>query len=186
MFNRSREWGWRGENPAAGIRVFKEQKRQSFLDGDELPSFFASLAQEKNVTVRDSILASLLTGARQSNVASMSWSEIRGGRSQRQERPVVPLLGLLFRRLGIERPQARGWAAVGRTVIGVLLAALVIWGLQCWSHGWSQPSPRDAVPAYGGRIVSPLLQPGLTAGMGHRIKFPLRVLSLSAAVGKVK
>jgi site-specific recombinase XerD len=89
MFNRSPEWGWRGENPAAGIGAFKEQKRQSFLDGDELPSFFASLAQEKNVTVRDSILASLLTGARQSNVASMSWSEIRRGRSQRQERRSV-------------------------------------------------------------------------------------------------
>ncbi len=80
MFSRAKEWGWTGENPASGIKAFRERRRQRFLDADELPAFFESLAKERNGTVRDFILSSLLTGARQSNVASMSWPEIRWGR----------------------------------------------------------------------------------------------------------
>src|ERR1700751_2048937 len=52
-------------------------------------------------------------------------------------------LGWLFRRLGI-RPHVAGWAGIRRTVLGVLgglLGGLVIWGFQCWRHGWSKPSP---------------------------------------------
>jgi integrase len=81
LFSKAREWGWEGSNPATGIKAFKEHKRKRFLDGDELPSFFQSVAEETNTTLRDFFLASLLTGARRSNVQSMEWSEIRWGRS---------------------------------------------------------------------------------------------------------
>ena len=81
MFNRAPQWGWTGENPAAGIKPFKETKRQRFLDADELPNFFRSLAEEQNATIRDYILTGLLTGARRSNLLSMAWNEIRWGRA---------------------------------------------------------------------------------------------------------
>jgi integrase len=80
MFSKAIAWGWQGSNPAVGIKAFKEHKRARFLDSDELPGFFQSLAQEENVTVRDFFLASLLTGARRSNVQSLEWNEIRWGR----------------------------------------------------------------------------------------------------------
>jgi integrase len=82
VFNWARQQrGWTGENPATGIKLFKEKKRQRFLDADELPNFFRALAEEQNATIRDYILAGLLTGARRSNLLSMAWNEIRWGRA---------------------------------------------------------------------------------------------------------
>jgi integrase len=83
MFNRARtDWGYEGVNPAEKIRPFKERKRARFLDGNELPAFFKSLAQEENATNRDYILIALLTGGRRGNVESMRWDEIDWTRSE--------------------------------------------------------------------------------------------------------
>src|SRR5215831_12269966 len=76
MFNKAKEWGWAGENPAEKITAFHEEKRERFLDAEELKAFFDALKQELNVTIRDYILLSLLTGARRRNVQSMRWDEI--------------------------------------------------------------------------------------------------------------
>ena len=81
MFNRGREWGWEGENPAAGVKAFPERKRERFMDGAELQTFFKSLGQELNNTIRDYVLLSLLTGARRSNVQAMRWAELDFDRS---------------------------------------------------------------------------------------------------------
>jgi integrase len=76
MFNRAREWGWEGENPAAGVKAFREHKRARFMDGAELQAFFKALLAEPNETMRDFFLVALLTGARRSNVQAMRWPEI--------------------------------------------------------------------------------------------------------------
>ena len=76
MFNKAKEWGWAGENPAEKITAFHEEKRERFLDAEELKAFFDALKQELNVVIRDYILLSLLTGARRRNVQSMRWDEI--------------------------------------------------------------------------------------------------------------
>ncbi len=82
MFNRARsDWDWQGENPAASVKAFRERKRERFLQGEELPAFFESLAQEQNETIRDYVLVSLLTGARRANVQEMSWPEIKWERA---------------------------------------------------------------------------------------------------------
>jgi len=83
MFNRARsDWGYEGVNPAEKIRPWKERKRARFLDANELPAFFKSLAGEENETIRDYVLVSLLTGGRRSNVVSMRWDEIDWTRSE--------------------------------------------------------------------------------------------------------
>jgi len=76
IYNRAIRWGWEGTNPAQGVRKFKEKSRDRFLKRDEMPRFFASLAQEENKAAREFILLCLLTGARKSNVLAMRWSEI--------------------------------------------------------------------------------------------------------------
>jgi integrase len=82
MYNTARrDWDYKGENPAAGVRPFKEQKRERFLDAGELPAFFDSLRQEENSTIRDYVWISLLTGARRDNVQTMRWEEINAVRS---------------------------------------------------------------------------------------------------------
>jgi integrase len=64
------------DNPAKGVKKFKEQQRERFLQADELPRFFAALQAEPNETIRDFILICLLTGARRSNVQAMKWSDV--------------------------------------------------------------------------------------------------------------
>ncbi|AEK58630.1 tyrosine-type recombinase/integrase [Acidithiobacillus caldus] len=63
-------------NPAAGIKMHREESRDRRLHADELPRFFEALAEEENVDIRDYVLLSLLTGGRRSNVLSMRWDEI--------------------------------------------------------------------------------------------------------------
>jgi integrase len=76
MFHRAVDIGYRGENPAIGIKRFPEEKRDRFLHGDELRAFFVALEQEPNTLLQHFFLLLLLIGARRSNVQSMRWSEI--------------------------------------------------------------------------------------------------------------
>lgn len=76
IFNKAIEWGWKGVNPAVGIKKFREQSRDRFLQPDELPRFFEALANEPNVAARDFFMISLLTGARKSNTLAMMWKDI--------------------------------------------------------------------------------------------------------------
>lgn len=85
MFALAELWGVVDEgapNPARGIQKFKEESRDRFLQHDELPKFFDALAQEPNMTIRDYILISLLTGARRSNVLAMRWDQINVERAE--------------------------------------------------------------------------------------------------------
>lgn len=76
IFNKAADWGWQGENPATGIKKYREQSRDRFLQPEELPRFFAALANEPNEAARDFFMISLLAGARKSNTLAMRWDEI--------------------------------------------------------------------------------------------------------------
>lgn len=76
LFSWAIEQGECSENPAKGIKKYRERSRERFLQPDELPRFFESLAAETNTVIRDYILMSLLTGARRENVLSMRWDQI--------------------------------------------------------------------------------------------------------------
>lgn len=77
LFNRAFEWGYyEGENPAKGIKRFKEEKRERFLSKDELKRFFIALETLTNITMRDFFLTLLFTGARSGEVRSMAWQDI--------------------------------------------------------------------------------------------------------------
>ena len=77
IFAKGIEWGYLETNPAQGVKVSgKKVTRDRFLQSDEMPRFFASLAEEPSVTMRDFILLALLTGARRSNLCAMHWQDI--------------------------------------------------------------------------------------------------------------
>jgi integrase len=65
-----------GTNPAAGHDKYREEQRERFLQPDELAPFFAALAAEPNQDIRDFVIASVLTGARRSNVIAMQWADV--------------------------------------------------------------------------------------------------------------
>ena len=75
VYGRAIEWGYATANPVTGIRMRAKVKRDRFLQADELPRFFQSLAEEQNETLRDYILLTLLTGARRANLLAMRWAE---------------------------------------------------------------------------------------------------------------
>ena len=76
IYGRAIEWGYATFNPVIGIKTRAKVKRDRFLQADELPRFFQSLAVESNETLRDYIFLALLTGARRANLLAMKWSEI--------------------------------------------------------------------------------------------------------------
>jgi integrase len=76
VYGRAEEWGYTGSNPAKDIRPFKEEKRDRFIQADELPKFFKALADDTSTDFKHFILLCLLTGARRINVLSAQWQEI--------------------------------------------------------------------------------------------------------------
>lgn len=77
MFNLARVWGvYQGENPATSIELFPEEKRDRFIQPQELPRLFEALNEEHNPYVKTAFLVALLTGARRGEVLSMRWNDL--------------------------------------------------------------------------------------------------------------
>lgn len=77
VFSKAIEWGALDTNPAQGIKISgRSVSRDRFLQADEMPRFFASLAEEASECARDFILLALLTGARRANLLAMRWEEV--------------------------------------------------------------------------------------------------------------
>ncbi|HYD95260.1 MAG TPA: tyrosine-type recombinase/integrase [Noviherbaspirillum sp.] len=66
---------YRGQNPAAGVKLFPEPHRKRFIQPDEMPAFFQALAAEPS-NFRDVFLLALLTGARRADVLAMQWAHV--------------------------------------------------------------------------------------------------------------
>nr|MBL8455435.1 tyrosine-type recombinase/integrase [Zoogloeaceae bacterium] len=76
LLGKAVEWGYLDFNPAHGVKVSgKKVSRDRFLQADELPRFFAAVAEEDDA-MRDFILLALLTGARRANLCAMRWQEV--------------------------------------------------------------------------------------------------------------
>jgi integrase len=60
----------------AGVERFRQNKRDRFLQGDELPRFFAALDAEPRPMIRDFLFLALLTGCSRSNVQAMAWADL--------------------------------------------------------------------------------------------------------------
>jgi len=65
-----------GESPASNISAFPETSRDRFVQPDELPRLFAALKEEPNPYIKTSLMMSLLTGARRSEVLAAKWADI--------------------------------------------------------------------------------------------------------------
>lgn len=79
VYGRAEEWGFTGSNPAKDIRPFKEEKRDRFIQADELPAFFTALADDTSDDFKHFVLLCLLTGARRINVLSAQWQDFNLG-----------------------------------------------------------------------------------------------------------
>jgi len=77
MFNLAHFWGMTSrENPAAGIQMFKEEKRDRYMQPHELPAFMKALKTEENIFLQAFFLLALMTGQRKGELRSMKWADI--------------------------------------------------------------------------------------------------------------
>jgi len=76
IFNKAKDYGFKGENPASSIPKYKINSRTRKIEDHEIQKFLQVIFEDKNKTVKDIILLLLLTGVRKSQVLSMSWNDI--------------------------------------------------------------------------------------------------------------
>ena len=91
-------------NPCKGVKKFREESRDRFLQPSELQRFFTALeAPDTPASLRDYLRLSLYTGARRSNVMQMKWVDIDfdqclwkipASQSKNSEAMTVPLVEL--------------------------------------------------------------------------------------------
>ncbi|MEY2334278.1 tyrosine-type recombinase/integrase [Acidithiobacillus ferrianus] len=119
-------------NPAAGLKMNREESRDRRLHPDEMPKFFEALAAEQNPDMRDYVMLSLLTGARRSNVLAMTWEEIHldrrtwtipGSKAKAKDNITVPLTTAAIEVLQAraEASGAQGWVFPGAGKTGHLV-----------------------------------------------------------------
>ncbi|MDK9705032.1 MAG: site-specific integrase [Sulfuritalea sp.] len=181
LFNRAIDWSlFNKPNPAAGIHLFKVNARERFLQSDELPRFFESLALEPSLDVRDYVLLSLCTGARKANVLAMRWADVNldraiwrvEGQEMKNSEPLsVPLIPEAVDVLRHRKPKRlaefvfpgrgksghlqdakRGWRRVLDRDELIQLAARI----QSAGAEFEWPAPREKQPRDKGRTLESL------------------------------
>jgi integrase len=77
MFNLAKMWDvYSGENPAKGIELFPEEKRDRFVQPVEMPKLWEAMKAEPNEYIQKAFLLSLFTGARRGEILAMEWAHL--------------------------------------------------------------------------------------------------------------
>ena len=79
IYAKAMAWGYlprHHDNPTAGITLFKEEKRDRWLTGDEMPRVAEAIAAEANVYVQAAIWLYLFTGVRKSELLNAQWADV--------------------------------------------------------------------------------------------------------------
>jgi len=137
VINKARQWDlFPGANPCDGVSKFKLKSRDRFLQADELPRFFASVAQEEPL-IRDFVLICLLTGARKGNVEEMRWEHVNLERAtwfipetkngESQHVPLVPKALEILQERYERRGDETEWVFPGTGVTGHLVSPKNAW-----------------------------------------------------------
>ena len=79
MLALAKDWGMLGstaENPAHGIRAYREEKRDRWVTPEELPALAAAIDKEKNAHARYALWLYLLTGVRKQELLKARWTDV--------------------------------------------------------------------------------------------------------------
>lgn len=75
MFNLATQWGWCTDNPVKGLKKYQEQKRNRWLDDEEVQRLLFVLDDYHNQSVANAIRLLLLTGSRRNEVLHATWDQ---------------------------------------------------------------------------------------------------------------
>ena len=81
IFKQAEAYGYRAEgtNPCTGIKRYRRQGRERFLEADEIRRLSEVLDRSDNLLLSSIVRLLLLTGARKSEILTMKWKEYREG-----------------------------------------------------------------------------------------------------------
>ena len=85
MFRLAKIWGFikpTADNPAEGVKRFKEHKRKRWLTHEELPELAKAIDKEPNIYIRAALWLYMLTGARKSEILEAKWDDVNWARGQ--------------------------------------------------------------------------------------------------------
>jgi integrase len=119
MFACAVDWELRPDNPALGIRKFKEQRRDRFLDGDEIYRLTKTLTKADNELLEypsavNAIRMLLYTGLRLTEVTLLKWENVNFDRGticlkdSKTGGRIVPLNGLALKVVEKQREHSSG------------------------------------------------------------------------------
>lgn len=75
MFNLAVQWNWVPANPVVGVNKYQEQKRDRWLDDQELQKLYDVLDLYHNQSVANAIRLLILTGSRRNEVLGATWDQ---------------------------------------------------------------------------------------------------------------
>ena len=75
MFNVAIQWSWVSVNPVEGVSKYQEQKRDRWLNDQELQNLYDVLDLYHNQSVANAIRLLVLTGSRRSEVLGAKWDQ---------------------------------------------------------------------------------------------------------------
>lgn len=75
MFNMAIQWKWLADNPVDGVQKYQEQKRNRWLDEEELEKLWGALEIHPNQSIAKAIWLLVLTGSRRNEVLSATWNQ---------------------------------------------------------------------------------------------------------------
>ena len=75
MFSLAKRWGYRTDDPTAGLESYSEQARSRVLSDDELSRLAAAMDASSYQQSRNATLLVLLTGSRPQEVFSATWEQ---------------------------------------------------------------------------------------------------------------
>jgi integrase len=75
MFNLAVAWGWRNDNPAANIPKYQEEKRDRWLDQEELDRLWGVLDRHSDRMTAYVFKFLILTGARKGEALGATWDQ---------------------------------------------------------------------------------------------------------------
>nr|WP_269516746.1 site-specific integrase [Candidatus Paracaedibacter acanthamoebae] len=80
MFSLAVLWGWRENNPTKGIQKYPEERRDRWLNDEEMDRLWQSLDQYPNHLTAYVFKFLLLTGARKGEVLNATWDQFDLGK----------------------------------------------------------------------------------------------------------
>jgi integrase len=164
MFSLACKWKWCTDNPAKGIQRFHEEKRERWLQPEELQRFIEALNAYKNQNAADALRLLLLTGSRKSEVLTAEWSmfDLQQGlwtkpSSHTKEKKIehIPLSAQALALLARMKEQSDGTGFLFPGLNGNARTTLrAAWSQICKAAGLTKVRVHDLRHSYASYLVS--------------------------------